>query len=155
MNNKVLVAIDNTGLSQLVVDSLAAQMHPDQADVLVLEIVEPLVRSYPPQMAKGYAPEMAPRQEENIRRAKQVLNEAVDLFRKAGFKASSRVVESEIKEGILNVATEWGANLVVVTSHERKGVAKFLHRSVAQAIIQRAACSVLTVKGPAIKKAAA
>jgi hypothetical protein len=53
MNNKVLVAIDKTGLSQMVVDSLAAQMRPDQADVLVLEIVEPLVRSYPPQMAKG------------------------------------------------------------------------------------------------------
>lgn len=36
-----------------------------------------------------------------------------------------------LTSGQLNVATEWGATLIVMTSHERKGVAKFLHRSVA------------------------
>ena len=60
----------------------------------------------------------------------------------------------EIKEGILTVASEWGADLIVVTSHARKGVSKFLHRSVAQGIVHRAPCSVLVPKESA-KKAAA
>jgi len=58
----------------------------------------------------------------------------------------SRLVESEIKEGILAVAGEWGANLIVVTSHVRHGMDKFLHRSVAENIVHRASCAVLVLK---------
>ena len=75
-------------------------------------------------------------------------------MRKAGFKVDSRAVESEIIAGILNVASGWGANMIVVTSHPRKGVAKFLPRSVAQGIVHRAPCSVLVLKESAEKAAA-
>lgn len=154
MNNKVLVAIDSTGLSQLVVDALSTQLHPDETDVLVLQILEPLIISVPPQMAAGYAPEMAARNHDRVAGANKVLAEAAKLLRTAGFKVESRVVESEIKRGILSVASEWGASLIVVASHTRKGVAKFLHRSVAQAIVHEAACSVLVVKESAARAAA-
>lgn len=154
MNNKVLVAIDKTGLPPLVVDSLSAQLHPEQTEVLVLEVLEPLVVSVPPEMSPGYTPEMAARKTELRKGAKKTLAHAVELLRKGGFKAESRIVESEIKEGILTVASEWGANLIVVTSHARKGAAKFLHRSVAQGIVHRAPCSVLVLK-ESVKKAAA
>lgn len=154
MNNKVLIAIDSTGLPPLVVDSLSKQMHPDLTEVLVLEVVEPLVVSVPPEMSPGYTPEMAARKAELQKFAKKTLADAVEHLRKGGFKAESRILESEIKEGILSVASEWGANLIVVTSHARKGVAKFLHRSVAQGIVHRAPCSVLVLKESA-KQAAA
>ncbi len=154
MNNKVLVAIDSTGLPPMVVDTLSKQMHPEQTKVLVLEIVEPLVFSVPPQMAPGYAPELAVRQKERLDRAKKVLDQAVEVLSKAGFSVDSRVAESEIKEGVLTVASEWGANLIVVTSHARKGAAKFLHPSVAQSIVRSAPCSVLVLK-ESVKKAAA
>jgi nucleotide-binding universal stress UspA family protein len=154
MKNKVLVAIDESGLCQLTTDSLSAQTRPDETEVLVLQIVEPLVFSTPPEMAPGYAPEAAIRQKESIDRAARTLAEATQTLRKAGFTVNSRVVESEVKEGILNAAGEWGADLIVVTSHFRKGVAKFLHRSVAQGIVQRAPCSVLVVKEAAREAAA-
>ena len=97
-------------------------------------------------MSPGYQPEMAARRKERQELAQNSVNLAVETLHKAGFKVTSRVVESEIKEGILDVASEWGANLIVVTSHARKGVAKFLHRSVAEGIVHRAPCSVLVVK---------
>ena len=146
MKNRVLVAIDGTGLPPLVIDSLTAQMQPEETDVLVLEVVEPLVTSVPPEMSPGYAPEMAARRDEAKKQAQETVDQAVVLLSKGGFRVSSRVVESEIKEGILTVASEWGANLIVVTSHARKGVAKFLHRSVAEGIVHRAPCSVLVLK---------
>jgi nucleotide-binding universal stress UspA family protein len=154
MTNKVLVAIDETGLSEVVVQSLSAQMHPDQTEVLVLQIVEPLIYSAPPEMAPGYQPEMAVRRKERQERAKDGVDSAVDVLRASGFKATSNVVESEIKEGILDTAAKWGANLIVVTSHARQGVAKFLHRSVAEGIVHKAPCSVLVLK-ELPKKAAA
>ena len=154
MDNRVLVAIDNTGLPPLVVDSLSAQMRPEQTEVLVLEVLEPLVVSVPPQTSPGYTPEMTARKKELHKGAEEILAHAVDLLRKAGFKADFRLVESEIKDGILTVASEWGANLIVVTSHARKGVSKFLHSSVAQGIVHRAPCSVLVLKESAKKTAA-
>lgn len=154
MLNKVLVAIDSAGLADLVVDTLSAQIRPDQTQVLVLQVVEPLVYSVPPEMSPGYTPEMAARLKKARELAKENLNQAVEALRKAGFKAESRLAESEIKEGILNVASEWGAGLVVVTSHAREGVAKFFHRSVAEGIVHRAPCTVLVIKEPAKKIAA-
>lgn len=154
MNNKVLVAIDGTGLSRLVIDSLSARVGPDETEVLVLQVLEPLIISVPPQTASGYAPEMGARNRERVGSAKKTLADAAGILRKAGFRVKTRVVESEITEGILATAAEWGANLIVVTSHARKGVAKFLHRSVAQGIVHRASCSVLVVKEPAAKAAA-
>jgi nucleotide-binding universal stress UspA family protein len=154
MTNKVLVAIDDTGLSEVVVQSLSAQMRPDQTDVLVLQIVEPLIYSVPPEMSPGYQPEMAARRKERQEHAKTGVDSAGDILRKAGFKVTSNVIESEIKEGILDMAAQWGADLIVVTSHARKGVAKFLHRSVAEGIVHKAPCSVLVLK-ESPKKAAA
>lgn len=154
MTNKVLVAIDDTGLSEVVVQSLPAQMRPDQTEVLVLQIVEPLIYSAPPEMAPGYQPEMAARRKERQERAKSSVDSAVDVLRKSGFNATSSVIESEIKEGILEMAAKWGADLIVVTSHACKGVAKFFHRSVAEGIVHKAPCSVLVLKELSEKAAA-
>jgi nucleotide-binding universal stress UspA family protein len=155
MAYKVLVAIDSTGLSELVLTSLSKQVVPDQAEVLVLEVVEPLLYTAPPEMSPGYQPEMAARRKERRDQAKRTVDSAVEAFRKAGFKAEARVSESEIKDGVLQAAAEWGADLIVVTSHARRGVAKFFHRSVAQAIVHEAQCSVLVLKELARKVVAA
>ena len=154
MINKVLVAIDNAGLARQVVDTLSAQMHPDQTQVLVLEVVEPLVYSVPPEMSPGYAPEEAARRKESQDLANVTLEQAVKAFERAGFKAQKRMVESQIKEGILGVAEEWKPDVIVVTSHTRHGVAKFFHRSVAEGVVHGAGCSVLVIKEQAQKKAA-
>lgn len=155
MAYKVLVAIDSTGLSQLVPESLTRQVVPDQTEVLVLEIVEPILYSVPPEMSPGYQPETASRRKELRDQAKSAVDSAIEIFRKAGFTANGRIVENEVKEGVVQAASEWGADLIVVTSHARKGVAKFLHRSVAQAIVHEAPCSVLVLKELAEKVAAA
>lgn len=154
MTNKVLVAIDDTGLSDLVVESLSTKMKPEQTDVLVLQVVEPFLYTAPPQMAPGYQPETAARMKDRKELAQRSVDSAVETLRKSGFQVTSQVVESAIKEGILNTASEWGADLIVVTSHARKGVAKFFHRSVAEGIVHRSPCSVLVVKELSSKAAA-
>lgn len=47
---------------------------------------------------------------------------------------------------IANLAEAVGANVIVIESHTRHGLARVFHRSVAATLAERAPCSVLTVR---------
>jgi nucleotide-binding universal stress UspA family protein len=62
-------------------------------------------------------------------------------------------VEHVLKEGnpvaeILGTAREYGCDLIVMGTHGRSGVSRLLLGSVAEQILRKANCPVLTVKGP-------
>jgi nucleotide-binding universal stress UspA family protein len=154
MSYKVLVAIDSTGLSELVTDALSAQMRPDQVEVLVVQVVDPVLYAVPSEMAPGYEPEEATRRKQLQEHAEGSLKVARERLKQLGFNVTTRMVETNTEEGILDVAAEFGANLIIVTSHARKGMARFFHHSVAQAIVHRAPCSVLVLKERVEKVAA-
>ena len=146
---KILLATDGSKFSEAAARAIASQMRTQDAQVLVLQVVEPLIFSNPPQMAPGYAPEMAMRLQEQIRQAKDSVAFAAEALRKAGFKSETRVVENEIRSGILDVAEDWHADLLVLGSHGKKGLRKFLLGSVAEFVARHASCSVLIVRIPA------
>lgn len=111
-----------------------------------MQVVEPFTYSAPPQMARGYAPEMAERLKQKVQEATESVKRTAETLRKAGFKADSRVVENEIRTGILDVAAAWNADLIVLGSHGEKGLKKFLLGSVAEFVARHAACSVLVAR---------
>jgi nucleotide-binding universal stress UspA family protein len=144
---RILVATDGSSFSDAAVKTAAGFALPQDAEVLVLEVVEPLMFFVPPQMAPGYAPEQAERQRELFDLAKKTTAVAAEKLCGMGFKAESRVVESDVRNGILDTAAEWKPDLIVVGSHGRKGVKRFLLGSVAEAVARHAPCSVLIVRG--------
>jgi nucleotide-binding universal stress UspA family protein len=143
---KILLAIDGSQYSEVAAQSLVSAFRAQSTEVLVLQVVEPLVFSAPPQMAHGYAPEMTARLQDQLKQARDSALRAVETVRKAGFKADSRVVENEVRTGILDAATEWHADLIVLGSHGEKGLRKFLLGSVAEFVARHAHCSVLVVR---------
>jgi nucleotide-binding universal stress UspA family protein len=145
---KVLLAIDGSEFSEGASRMLAAQLSAPKIEVLVMQAVEPLVFSNPPQMAAGYTPEMGVRLQEQIKQAKDTTERTAQVLRAAGFKVNVRVVENEIRTAILDVAVEWQADLIVLGSHGKKGLRKFLLGSVAEYVARHASCSVLIVRTP-------
>lgn len=143
---KILLATDGSAFSETAARAVAAQFRPESAEILVLQVVEPLIFSTPPQMASGYAPEMAARLKEQLDLAKNSVAKTAEILRKAGFKVDSRVVEKEVRTGILDVAQEWRADLIVLGSHGQKGLRKFLLGSVVEFVARHAHCSVLIVR---------
>ena len=97
-------------------------------------------------MASGYAPEMAARLKEQLDLAKNSVAQTAEILGKAGFKVDSRVVENEVRTGILDAAHEWRADLIVLGSHGQKGLRKFLLGSVAEFVARHAHCSVQIVR---------
>lgn len=154
MKTKILVPIDSTGLSELVAEAISLQMRPEDTEILILQVIEPLAYSAPAEMTVGAGEKVARYRKGAKIHAAENLEAAVQTLLKRGFKAETRLADCEIQEGILEAAAEWGANLIMVASHARKGVARFLHSSVAEGIIHRAPCSVLVLKETVAKAAA-
>jgi universal stress protein A len=57
-----------------------------------------------------------------------------------------RVVENDAREAILHVAAELRADLIVMGTHGRRGLARALLGSVAEHVLRQAPCPVLTVR---------
>lgn len=145
---KILLATDGSTVAEVAEKTLIAVIRPQGAEVLALEVVEPLVFAAVPQMDPGYAPEQAEKMKEVVGQAKKDTELAAARLRTAGFKAEARVVESDVRNGILDTAAEWQPDLIVLGSHGRKGVARFLLGSVADAVARHAKCSVFIVRAP-------
>jgi nucleotide-binding universal stress UspA family protein len=145
---KIVLAVDGSKDSEVAARMLGSAFRLQDTEVLVLQVVEPILFSAPPQMARGYAPEMGARLEDQMKRAKDFAASTADSLCKSGYKAESRVIEREIRTGILDLAEAWHADLIVLGSHGEKGLRKFLLGSTAEFVARHAHCSVLIVRNP-------
>jgi hypothetical protein len=66
----------------------------------------------------------------------------------ADARAERRLEEGDAVTEILRVAEEAPADLIVLGTHGRTGLARLLMGSVAEQVVRRAPCPVLTVKAP-------
>ena len=145
---KILLAVDGSEYSDAAVQTLTSKIRKEDADVLVVQVVEPRMFSTPPQMAAGYEPELAEMMREQFKQAQQTVDHAATTLKSAGFNAKGRVVEAETRTGILDTASDWHADLIVLGSHGRKGLQRFMLGSVAESVARGAYCSVLIVRAP-------
>jgi universal stress protein A len=135
---KILLAVDGSCFSEAASRLLASHLRPQGGEVLVVHVIE----------GPAFFEQDAGLQERR-RRAEDLMTDAVEVLRSAGFqKVDTRVVEGEPRASILAVAAEWRPDCLVLGSHGRKGLEKFLLGSVAQSVAQHASCSVIIVRMP-------
>ncbi len=66
----------------------------------------------------------------------------------AQVRLERRLEEGDAATQILRVAEETGCDLIVLGTHGRTGLGRLLMGSVAEQVLRRASCPVLTVKAP-------
>lgn len=142
---KVLIAIDDSKFSKAALEAVIAQFNPRDTEVRVVHIVEPVAVSVPPQMAPGYTPELS----DQMKQAQNLVERAAKTLRATGFKADTIVGKGDTREKILDFANEWHANAIVIGSHGRSGIRRFLLSSVPEFVARNANCSVEIVRIPA------
>jgi len=141
---KVLLAIDDSKFSEAATRTVASQFRPQETEVRVLNVVEPISTSTPPQMSPGYYPEL----EDQVRQSRVLVERAERTLSSAGFRVGTSVAEGYAKSVILDKAAEWRADLIALGSHGRMGLERFLLGSVSEAVARHAPCSVLIVRMP-------
>jgi len=66
----------------------------------------------------------------------------------SNIKVEHRIVEGEAAEQILKVAEQSKCDLIILGTHGRTGLTRLLTGSVAEHVLRKANCPVLTVKAP-------
>jgi nucleotide-binding universal stress UspA family protein len=146
---KILLATDGSECSESAARSIAQRPWPAGSEVRIVSVVE----LSPAWFRAPYPAYFDTNAMENLRgeamkRAQEAVMAAELIMTNAGLPVSGTVAvpSASAKELILNEAAEWGADLIVVGSHGRRGAGRFLLGSVSEPVGFHADCSVEIVR---------
>ncbi|HZH50164.1 MAG TPA: universal stress protein [Nitrospira sp.] len=137
---KILLATDGSKFSDAATQTIISQCQPQGAEVKVLNVVDV---SFP--IPTLYASEF---REQSLKNGQAFVRQAEQPLTKAGFKVETAVEEGDPKSKIVEDAARWHVDLIIVGSHGRKGLERFLMGSVSDAVARHALCSVQVVRLP-------
>lgn len=142
---RVLLAIDDSEPSQAAVQAVLER--GPGPEVRVVHVVEPAASLIPSLVAGAELGLWRGAEIEALRRT--TLEEAQDLvakagrrLREAGLSVTTSVEEGDPRSKIIDLAATWPADLIVLGSHGRKGLDRFLLGSVSETVARHAPCSV-------------
>lgn len=137
---KILVAVDGSAIAARAVDVAAELADELQAHAALVYAIDPAL------LAPGV--DIAPPQYEMTatQEGDTLLADARAMFPPA-MSVQRFIVQGPPGAEIVKTANEWRADLIVLGSHGRSGIARAFVGSVAEAVMRHAACPVLVVRG--------
>jgi len=143
---RILLALDDSKCSMGAMDSLIAQFKTKDAEVRLVHVVEPFPARLARRRGSRQSPDFVAARVEQRKLAEELLSRATEKLCSAGFKVTSSVKEGDARSVILKHAESWRADLIMVGSHGRTGLDRFLMGSVSEAVARHAHCSVEIVR---------
>ena len=148
---KILLAVDESECSQAATQAVIAQFPRERAEVRVLHADEwPKGLQTSVAFAEGptAASDILGIRDEQRRQGNELVSQAAWELKAAGFKTSTEDREGDARHAILDVAEEWGPDVIVLGSHGRRGIDRFLLGSVSESVVRHAPCSADVVRAP-------
>ncbi len=145
---KVLIAVEESECSQRALEAVMERSWPEESQFRIVNVFEPIPAYgegiYSPRAAEA----MMAAEDELLKVKKQNLKETVTKLKEhvADCPVSGTILTGDIRRSILDEAKTWGADLIVLGSHGRKGLSKLFLGSVAEGVAGHADCSVEIVK---------
>jgi nucleotide-binding universal stress UspA family protein len=135
---KILIGVDDSSFSQIAVEEVARRLWEPGTAVKILSVIE---APYNPAHQEAIS-------ENPFKIARASVDKAAEVLRRSGneFEIAGDIIEGSPKKVILDEAEAWEADLIVVGSHGRRGLDRFLLGSVSQAVALHAPCSVEIVR---------
>ncbi len=127
MYQKVLVPLDGSNESEKVIESIQDMLDP-QTEVILLKVIPPMSGQRLGQVV------ITANEREEAERAKEMgyLREVVHRFSAQSDRFRCEVVVSKsVADGISSLATQEGIDLIAMYTHDRKGLARLIKRSIA------------------------
>jgi universal stress protein A len=138
---QILAPVDFSGSATVAVDYAVEMARLHKAELLLAHIIEPMNYAVP-----RFYPEPTALLEEQRKHAAMQLSEFELRVRKRYRKCRSEVHFGVVYEMIVQLAASIGADLIVIATHGRTGLAHVLMGSVAEKVVRYAECPVLTIR---------
>lgn len=141
----ILHASDFSRASQPAFALALALARSQRAGLTVLHVMAPVV----PVIGDAYvSPQTWTDLQRQVRAyAQRELDKLLDRARRAGVRAQGLLVEGPPADRIVRAARSRHADLIVMGTHGRGGLARLFLGSVAERVVATAPCPVLTVRG--------
>jgi nucleotide-binding universal stress UspA family protein len=150
---KVLVPTDGSKYSLQAAQAVATRPWDNDTVFEVVSVVEPLTRAvrylYPPYgMLSDDSAEAQVLREQEMQHVVNAIKKTEQILTGAGLSISDHVLINVDAPGklILKEAETWGADLIVLGSHGRRGIKRLLIGSVSESVAIHATCSVELVR---------
>jgi nucleotide-binding universal stress UspA family protein len=146
---RVLLAVDGSSCSEAAVDDVMMRLRPEETEVKVLHAVE-WMKEMPLCFRFAEGPDaggdVARYREECFERARRLVDGFASRLELKGFRTSVSCPDADPRHAVIEAAAAWPADLIVVGSHGRRGVDRFLLGSVAESVVRHSPCSVEVVR---------
>ena len=140
---KILLAIDSSKFSEAATQTVVAQARPQKDEVRILHVVG----TFPHVMQMNqYYPGKEHARDAEREFAEKMVAKTAELLRSRGLQVSTGVEWGDAKSKIIDAATKWRADLIVLGSHGEGALTRFLMGDVADAVARHAQCSVEIVR---------
>lgn len=142
---RILIGADDSPHARAAIEFVKKNRWPAGSEACVLAVARPAVGAYAEVYAPG--PSFAERvMEDQVAFCEKLAGDAKADLESAGIKTESRVMQGDPREALVDTAKAIGADLIVVGSHGRSGIARLILGSVAAHVVAHAPCNVLVVK---------
>lgn len=145
---KILIPVDESECSELALQSVLDRDWAVESQFRIINVHEPFpfagVEMYSPRAAQS----VTDAEKDLVKEKRESIGRTVEKFRTRfpSNSVSGDILTGDIRETILSEERDWGADLIVMGSHKRKGLGRLLLGSVAESVAGNSSCSVEIVK---------
>jgi universal stress protein A len=144
-SKKILYATDFSKASGRALEEAVRLAKQNKAEILVVHVIEPVPYVAGEEFASG---EIYTRLEEISKREAQAsLAKLMQRLKTMKVRAQSLLLKGSAHDQIVKAAKSKKADMIVIGTHGRTGLAKLFMGSVAGKVVSSATCPVVTVRG--------
>ena len=141
---KILYPTDFSTMGQAALDMATSLARDRGAKLLIVHVEEP-------PMAYGGGELYYGIEEPDRKELQRMLSEVVPIDASVGYE--HRLLLGSPASAIVHLAEKEGVDMIVMPTHGRTGLSRLLMGSVAEEVVRKAKCPVLTVKAAAVAPA--
>jgi nucleotide-binding universal stress UspA family protein len=135
---RILLATDGSDVSLVASEAVAETIWPADTELKVVSVINPMIYSLEEiGFFRGKRTDWAHR----------AIGDSVNVLKGTPLKISGEVIAGRTAKRIIDRAKNWHADLIVLGTHQRRGLKRLLWGSTSAAVANRADCSVRVVHG--------
>lgn len=148
---KILLACDHDSFNDAIAEFVIKHPWPAKSVFRIVNVVPPIYdyayAAAVPELMVDIRDDVKEAASERVRRMALKLRDHFHVDNVEEF-----VLEGHPAQVLLEDAETWPADMIVMGSHGRTGLKKFLMGSVSSAVLEHAPCSVIIVREPVVKE---